>query len=276
MERGNSVSTTSRFLENVKENLKRTYIEYIDSFNQSESFKFTQYITDKEFIEARKIIKKLAFERNEEMPKEFIQARTVEEFINDLTFNNHAENYQILSYLTSIFNKYCDFLEDNMFEVEIIKLHCVFPDKLNYHNILEDLENCEKKLSDGDYRGAITSSRSTVEGVIKEILLLFGEGVQESNDTVPKLFRQLSRKMNLDAGNPKLDKPLKVIISGLNGIINGLSELRGVAGDSHANINTPSYHHALLAVNSAKTVGSFLFQTYEYQKKKSELISSVR
>ena len=82
--------------------------------------------------------------------------------------------------------------------------------------------------------------------------------------------------MNLDAGNPKLDKPLKIIISGLNGIIHGLSELRGVAGDSHAQKNSPSFHHALLAVNSAKTVASFLFQTYEYQKKKSELTLTWR
>ena len=61
---------------------------------------------------------------------------------------------------------------------------------------------------------------------------------------------------------------LKQILSGLTGIVNGLSGLRNLMSDSHARSYKPDKHHAKLAVNAAKTLADFLFETKEYQVQK--------
>jgi len=61
------------------------------------------------------------------------------------------------------------------------------------------------------------------------------------------------------------------ILRGFISIVNGLASLRNTASDAHARSYRPEQHHARLAVNTAKTVVDFLFETYEYQKRTGKI-----
>ncbi|MFB6499334.1 abortive infection family protein [Bacillus haynesii] len=61
------------------------------------------------------------------------------------------------------------------------------------------------------------------------------------------------------------DTVIKGSVSGLNKIVQGINEIRNISGDGHTRTKNPNKHHAVLVVNSAKTVVSFLFDTYQYQ-----------
>lgn len=50
-------------------------------------------------------------------------------------------------------------------------------------------------------------------------------------------------------------------------VVQGLNEVRNKVVDSHPRKEVnPSLHHALLVVNSAKTIVDFLYHTYEYER----------
>jgi hypothetical protein len=56
-----------------------------------------------------------------------------------------------------------------------------------------------------------------------------------------------------------------MILSGLTGIVQGIAETRNKMSDAHARTFKPERHHAVLAVNSARTVAAFLVSTNEFQ-----------
>lgn len=256
------------FLEGSKEKIRTTFAEFSNGVQFGAQINYNKYLSDKEFQDIRLIIIKLSNEQGIDVPSEIENSRTVSEFIEEITFDTRWDFSYVDNYLKNLFNKHCNYLEKNMYEIEIIKLECELPKELHYINIVEDLNKCEKRILEKDYRGAISSSRTVVEGVMKEILTILGENISEGNHNIPKLFNDLSKKLNMDTNNIKLDNSLKEIISGLNKIIKGLNELRNMSGDSHSKQVQPLFHHAVLAVNSAKTVTSFLFHTFEYQKEK--------
>nr|WP_245345370.1 abortive infection family protein [Halobacillus andaensis] len=153
-----------------------------------------------------------------------------------------------------------------------MKIECTIPAELTFDRILQDFQNCDDRIQKEDYSGAITSARSLIEGVCKEILVINGfNSLEGDNQKLPSLFKNVRNVLNLDASNEKLEEPLKNVITGLNKVVNGLNEIRNMSGDGHVVKRTPSKHHAILTVNSAKTIVGFLFQTYEYQKERGTL-----
>ena len=77
--------------------------------------------------------------------------------------------------------------------------------------------------------------------------------------------------LNLDPSRQDIIDSLKQVLSGLSSIINGLAALRNKASDAHGVAYKPSRHHAKLAVNSAKTVADFLFDTMGFQAERAKL-----
>ena len=82
------------------------------------------------------------------------------------------------------------------------------------------------------------------------------------------LYGMIKKDLNLSI-DKKMDERFKLILSGLNSILNGIANLRNAMGDSHARKIMPCAHHARLAVNCAFTFSQFLCDTFEYQKKGS-------
>ena len=80
-----------------------------------------------------------------------------------------------------------------------------------------------------------------------------------------KLYRRVQKLLNLEPGREDLETSLKQVLSGLTGIVNGIAGLSNRMGDRHVRSYRPSKHHAVLVVNAAKTMVSFLFDTQQYQ-----------
>lgn len=260
------MNNTIELLDTVKENLRYTFSVIYHSNNYME---FNDLVSNDEFRECIMIIKKIALEKGEEIPYFLSGCRTVEEFLHKVYIEIDSRS-EMLEVISNAFNPYIFYLEENMYEVEIVKIEVKVPKELTYKSITNALENCETRINAEDYSGAITSAKTLVEGVCKEILLLKEIDVRNDNDNLPKLYNDLTKHLNLNSDNPKVENSLKEITSGLNKVIKGLAEVRNLSGDSHAKTLTPSFHHAVLAVNAAKTVTSFLFHSYEYQKEKEK------
>jgi len=143
------------------------------------------------------------------------------------------------------------------------------PDHDHHRFIGEQVEKAEKKILDGDYDGAITNARSLIEGVLRDIETGGDPDAACENhegDLIHQ-YKKVQKTLNLDPSRPDIDGTLKQVLSGLTSIVSGLAGLRNKMSDAHARSYKPSKHHAVLVVNAAKTVASFLYETAEHQAK---------
>lgn len=231
---------------------------------------------DSLYQESRTIIKAIARKQNVKVPDFVRESRTVAEAVDSLTsdMGMNENQYTLQSYVRSSFNGFIDYLEDEQIDVKIIHVPCKVPDRLTFAHIKEDLAKCEKRFNEKDYSGAITSARSLVEGVCNEIIVnITNESLDDKLD-LPALFKKVRKHLNLNTNNPNLEAPLKQVISGLINIVNGLAEIRNENGDAHHRRYDVDKHHALVVINSAKTIVTFLFNTYEYQLEKGTLLKA--
>ena len=136
----------------------------------------------------------------------------------------------------------------------------------------EQIQKCDKKLAEGDFDGAITNARSLVEAVLSAIEKEFNSSPPEYDGNLPKLYKRVQKYLSLSPGQESLSECLKQILSGLTSIVSGLATLRNTMSDSHVISYKPSERHARLAVNSAKTLCDFLFETKEYQIQKRNAV----
>lgn len=250
-----------------KSGLKLIYEEYDEAENNFDVYKI---LPNQKYQKARKIIINLSKEMPEDKIPEIIKVcRDVDEAIYYLINNMmylEKPHIEIDAFISSLFNKYMDYLEGKNLEVCFIEVETDIPMELTYEHILEDVKKCDDRMNREDYSGAITSAKTLVEGVCKEILFKIEDKEADKSLNLPALFKKVRNNLNLDTKNPTLEKPLKQVISGFINIVDGLAEIRNSNGDSHARKYIVNYHHALLVVNSAKTVVTFLFDTYEYQR----------
>ncbi|WP_176541117.1 MULTISPECIES: abortive infection family protein [unclassified Bacillus (in: firmicutes)] len=259
-------------LEKTKVNLCKLIEEYFNNGPFTEFY--VAKIEDETFYdESRKVIRSLARKRNIKVP-DFLQAsRTLDEAVYYLTtsMDINDNEYTIKQYIRTCFNEYLDYMEDEQIDVQIVHVECEIPEDLTFKHIVESIQKCENRINNEDYSGAVTSAKTLVEGVCKEILQKFPDVKVDNKTDLPALFTKVRQNLKLDPSDPDLDKSLKDVITGLIKIVNGISEVRNSRGDSHLPKNRIDRHHAVVVVNSAKTVVTFLFNTYEYQLNKGTL-----
>lgn len=159
------------------------------------------------------------------------------------------------------------------FVVRELEQHAVAFDASGLHHrvnrayIEEQIAKSEKKIAEGDYDGAITNARTLLEAVLLELeKLLTGKEVKNDGE-LPALYKRVQKELNLEPSRKDISESLKQVLSGLNSIVNGLASMRNKMSDAHAAYK-PAKHHAKLAVNAAKTMADFLFETYAYQQAK--------
>ncbi|MDC6156552.1 abortive infection family protein [Bacillus albus] len=271
-------NNTVLILTDCKDALINTYEEYLEFEYGDTDFNFNANLSDEEYRKVRIIVSRVYTELNLNVPQEFTDSRSIKEFIYAIRVNPDYRNYngqQIVGEIASMFNSVLDHLEEQSLEVQIIKIECDIPNELTYEHILEDLKQCDKRIDDEDYSGAITRARTLIEGVFKEIIFnITGEEVG-GNENLPNLLKKVQICLNLNPSDEKLAKPLKEVISGLVSMVNGLNMIRNKVGDAHSNNSNLSLHHALLVVNATKTLVAFLFHTYEYQREKGKIVASL-
>ncbi|MFA5554230.1 MAG: abortive infection family protein [Phycisphaerae bacterium] len=133
--------------------------------------------------------------------------------------------------------------------------------------IKEQTEKCDAKIASEDYCGAITNARSLLEAVLVEIEKELDSKAAEYDGDLIKLYRRIQKMLNLEPSRKDISDTLKQILSGLVSVVTGLASLRNKMSDAHVATYRPDKHHAVLAVNAAKTLANFIVSTKEYQKK---------
>ena len=137
-------------------------------------------------------------------------------------------------------------------------------DALSHKAIVEQIEKAEDRIERQDFDGAITLARSLLETVLRQLdERLPGDAIDAKGDLL-KLFKAVQKKLNLDPKDHDLES-LQKILRGLTSVIDGLAGIRNRMGDAHARTFKAHRHHAVLAVNAARTVTMFLFATQGYQ-----------
>lgn len=145
------------------------------------------------------------------------------------------------------------------------------PEELSELLIEEQIQKCREKVEGGDYSGAITNARSLIEAVCTKIEADLDPNALGNDGDLVKLFNRVRKLLNLDPSRQDINESLKQVLSGLSNIINGLAAMRNKMSDAHGVAYKPSRHHAKLAVNAAKTLADFLFDTMSYQIEKGGL-----
>lgn len=135
----------------------------------------------------------------------------------------------------------------------------------------EQVRKCGVKLAAKDYDGAITNARTLIEAVLVE---LEGELIATRNDYRGDLsaqYKAVSKRLGMDDQRAGLDAGFKDVIRGLVMIVNGITPIRNKMSDAHARKAIPAPHHARVVVNAAKTVATFLIESYDMQRRRGSL-----
>lgn len=254
-------------IEEVKHNitdLMKNDIEYNKYPNKRPQ------MDNQDFVDVRLIINKLSKKIGSQIPGFILESRTYGEAVHNILGEDQHLDI-LVNYINRTFNEYIDYIEEKQIDVKIEYVDYEIPKELKFENIIGYIEKCQQRINMGDYSGAVTSAYTLIEAVCKEILHKFNV-TPDNNKSLPSLLTEVRNKLNLDPSDPKLDQSLKQVMSGLIGIVNGISEVRNKCGDSHLSRYKVDRHHALFVVNSAKTVVTFLFNTYEYQLEKGMFI----
>lgn len=226
------------------------------------NFGYTRYVYAKERIED--IVKKGQFNK-------FLNY-----FLDEYRFiDNHVKPMEVLNYMNEylrIEDYEISQVGENKYAVYSLKDQDVILDDEHFDIISteflqEQVDKCESKITRKDYDGAITNARSMVEEILLEIEARVTGKREKYNGKIDQLYGRIKKLINFDTGKEGLNTPLLQILTGLNSIVSGLGALRTKASDSYALEYRPDKHHAILAVNSAKTFTSFIISSYRYQFK---------
>lgn len=97
------------------------------------------------------------------------------------------------------------------------------------------------------------------------------DGACGNYDNLPKQFRVVAKKLRIDAERTDLDDNLKQAVRGFAHVVDGLAPIRNKASDAHARVRKPEAHHAHLVVNAAKTLATFLVESFVVQRERGLL-----
>lgn len=137
--------------------------------------------------------------------------------------------------------------------------------------IRELAAKCDTRIAEGDFDGAITVARTVIEAILGELQQrLAGERNDFAGD-LPRQFKHAAKLLRMDADRQDLDDRFRDVIRGLVMVVNGLAPLRNKMSDGHARSRVPAPHHARVVVNAAKTIASFLVESYVFQRDRGDL-----
>lgn len=150
-------------------------------------------------------------------------------------------------------------------KLDLVNVEIESKAKVSHEFVTNQFQKCDRKLDEGDFDGAVTNARSLVEGVLGDIYKqCTGETMPETGD-LRKDYAEVKKLLNL-SDVADADEALKTISRGLAAIVHGIDSLSNDMGDRHRPIAKPDRRHARLAVNAAKTLVEFLYDTVEHQR----------
>lgn len=118
-----------------------------------------------------------------------------------------------------------------------------------------------------DPKGAITIARTLLETTCKYILDQLDLDYKHDAD-LPVLYNTTSKQLRLSPSQ-HTEEIIKQILGGCFSIVQGIGSLRNKISDAHGqgiDKTNPYERHAVLTVNAAGTLSTFLLQTFEERK----------
>ena len=172
---------------------------------------------------------------------------TIIEKINNIL---HWSGYELLNINDHFFVKKVD--EKIQIEMPTIKI-------IDRDYIKTLSEKALISINNNDFDSAITKGRTILEEVFCYVIEQKNEEPSDSGD-ITKLYAQVKRLYSMHQSNT-IDKRINDLLSGLNKIIDSISQMRNDCSDSHGvgkkRINISDYH-ALLYVNTSIIVAEFI------------------
>lgn len=143
--------------------------------------------------------------------------------------------------------------------------------KVDYDRINSLMKNAEYALSVKAYDSVLTKARTLLEETFEYVLAK--KGVTTSgNENIKTLYNLVKNTYNMHPSKEN-DKRINTILSGLENIVGGVSELRNKEGDAHGQGLRRwgiKEYHARLALNSAVTMSEFILSVNENNLEKSK------
>ncbi len=157
---------------------------------------------------------------------------------------------------------------DPYFEIQPVLPAAIIPKGLvaiSHNAVNEQISKANKRISGGDYSGAIASSYTLTEHMLKLILREAGVAFNKNEGDIRALYKLVREPLNLNPAGEGIATPLKPILDGFQKLVSGLYEISNKASDRHARRYNPAAHHAKLAVNAAFALCEFLVESRDYQ-----------
>ena len=154
------------------------------------------------------------------------------------------------------------------FEIQPVLPAAIVPEGLaaiGHNAVNEQISKANKRIAEGDFAGAIASSYTITEHLLKLILREAGIVFNENHGDIRALYKLVREPLNLNPVGEGITVPLKPILDGFQKLVSGLYEISNKASDRHARRYNPAAHHAKLAVNAAFALCEFLVESRDYQ-----------
>ena len=154
------------------------------------------------------------------------------------------------------------------FETQPLSVAAIVPEGLaaiSYNAVNEQITKANKRIATGVFAGAIASSYTLTEHLLKLILREAGVAFNENEGDIRALYKLVREPLNLNPAGEGIATPLKPILDGFQKLVSGLYEISNKASDRHARRYNPAAHHAKLALNAAFALCEFLVESRDYQ-----------
>jgi len=136
-------------------------------------------------------------------------------------------------------------------------------EKVSEQYVTEQLKECSDKILRRDFDGAITSGRSLLEGVFKDIYKrVLDEKMVESGDLLQKF--KIVKNLICLSEEQSVDAQFKSLCRGLMQSMSALDQLSNLTGDRHVPSIKPEEYHARFYVNSVKTIADFIYDRVHF------------
>ena len=145
--------------------------------------------------------------------------------------------------------------------------------------ILEYIKKTDDEIKKADYAWSIWTISTFLEEFFDELHIKLTWKSIWKNADLRKDYVEIKKLLNL-AEDWDADEKIKQILSSFSNIINAIDLLCNRLGDRHRKLKDedgiirykPLKHHAVLMLNSAKTLSQFLYDVYEYQPTRKNIL----
>lgn len=145
---------------------------------------------------------------------------------------------------------------------EALKFEKEIETQYNFFN--SQMLKSQELFDKGDYAGVLTCVRSCIESATFDIYKrITGEEVY-GKGSLAEDYKKIKSLLNLAPEN-KTNAHAKKLTSSLISIVDAIDELSNDMGDRHVQKVQPQRHHALLCLNSSRSILSFLYSSMIYQ-----------